>query len=446
VKRILARLGGPGLGASLVRASVGSAILRIAGLGFGFLLALLLARTLGPASYGIYGTAMAIIAVLTVVAELGMPRLVTREVAAAELAEDWDRIRGVLAWSRRVALGISLAIALAVGVWAWVGWGSEPILLLTLLIGIAWVPLVTLSNIDAAALSGLRHLIKGQISEVLLRPALFAMFLFLATIFALPLTPVSAITLSIVSAAIAYCACAILLRANLPHEVRGQPRTEESQSWLKSALPIALSDGVRVGQAQVVIMILAAMADDATTGTYRAAASIFVLFALPEAMFNLVTAPIMARLHNQGDRARLQRMMFWAAAASTAATLVLVAPFIIFGEELVVLLLGEEFRATSAPLAILSIAAVGIAANGPTLVLMNIAGHDREVVRSGAIALVVLLVTAVPLIGLMGTNGAAVAFGISSFLWRLVVRQRAKSLLGVDPSILSFRAAQAREA
>lgn len=439
MRKLASFLTGSGLGATLVRASLGSAGLRIAGLGFAFLLTLQLARVLGPASYGIYGTAMAIVAMLTAAADLGTARLVTREVARAEAARDWARMRGVLHWSRRLTLTLSLAFIIAVASWTWLDWNSDPDLLATLLIGVVSVPLVTLANIDAAALAGLRHFIKGQLPEVVLRPALFSLFLFVASLMAIPLSPASAIGLSVASAAIGYGTAAVLLRANLPREIRHERPVVESKAWFRSALPIALSDAVRVGQGQLAVLILAAMADNVTTGTFRAAASIFVLFIIPEAMFNLICAPIMARLHSEGEHARLQRMLFWAAAASTLATCLLVSPFLFFGEGIVTLLLGEEFRAASAPLAALGIAAILIAATGPGLVLMNMAGQDREVVVAGAISLLVLVITAGPLIILMGATGAAVSFGISSFLWRAIVRQRSVRILQLDPSLTSFR-------
>ncbi|MDP8913834.1 MAG: oligosaccharide flippase family protein [Pseudomonadota bacterium] len=439
LRKLASLLTGEGLGATLIRASLGSAGLRIAGLAFGFLLALQLARVLGPSSYGIYGTAMAIVAILTAAADLGTARLVTREVAKAEAARDWARMRGVLHWSRRLALTLSIGFIIAVASWTWLGWNSDPILLTTLLIGAVSVPLVTLANIDAAALAGLRHFIKGQLPEVVLRPALFSLFLFMASLLAIPLSPTSAIALSVASAAFGYATAAVFLRRTLPPELRLERPIVEAKAWFRSALPIALSDAVRVGQAQLAVLILAAMADDVTTGTFRAAASIAVLFVVPEAMFNLICAPIMARLHSQGEHARLQRMLFWAAAASTLATSLLVSPFLLFGEGLVALLLGEEFRAASAPLEALGIAAILIAATGPGLVLMNVAGHDREVVAAGAISLLVLVITAGPLIMFMGATGAAVSFGFSSFLWRAIVRHRGLRILHLDPSLASFR-------
>src|SRR5690606_41939833 len=107
IARLRDYLGGAGLGPVLVKAVTGSAGLRIAGMGFGFLVGVQLARGLGAEGYGTYGVAMSIIALLTVPTEFGLPQLLTREVASAQVRQDWARMRGILRWSSRVSLLLS---------------------------------------------------------------------------------------------------------------------------------------------------------------------------------------------------------------------------------------------------------------------------------------------------------------------------------------------------
>lgn len=110
---------GDGLGALLIKASIGSAGLRVTSMLLSFLVGVLLARNLGPSGYGIYALVMAIIALLTVPTEFGLPSLVTREVAVARAEKDWGRIRGVLSWANTVVAILSLSL---LGVTA--GWVS----------------------------------------------------------------------------------------------------------------------------------------------------------------------------------------------------------------------------------------------------------------------------------------------------------------------------------
>src|SRR5690606_23744752 len=110
-------LSGNGIGAVLVKAVAGSAGLRIAGMGFGFLVGVQLARGLGAEGYGIYGVAMSIITLLTVPTEFGLPQLLTREVAAAQALGQWGKMHGILRWSVQSSLGLSVLVVLGLLAW-----------------------------------------------------------------------------------------------------------------------------------------------------------------------------------------------------------------------------------------------------------------------------------------------------------------------------------------
>jgi len=87
---------GDGFRARLVRGGIGSAAVqagsRVVVLGLG----IVLARGLGPDGYGIYAYASAVLTVLIVAAEAGVPTLLMREVAASYARQEWGLLRGVL--------------------------------------------------------------------------------------------------------------------------------------------------------------------------------------------------------------------------------------------------------------------------------------------------------------------------------------------------------------
>src|SRR5690606_3420617 len=128
--------------------------------------------------YGTYGLAMSIIAMLTIPTEFGVPQLLTREVAAAQVNGDTGRIRAVIRWGRRTVLSTSGAVAVLVLGWLW--WsrkGFTSPLGMTLAAGLVMVPLVAVGNLQSASLRGLQHIVKGQIPDTLLRPVLFSLLL-----------------------------------------------------------------------------------------------------------------------------------------------------------------------------------------------------------------------------------------------------------------------------
>jgi len=97
----LATLMGPAasLRGRLIRGGLGSLALKLGSTALGFLLAILLARTLGPEGYGVYAFVFAIVSLLAIPTQLGLPQLVVRETAKAQAAEQWGLMRGLWRWS-----------------------------------------------------------------------------------------------------------------------------------------------------------------------------------------------------------------------------------------------------------------------------------------------------------------------------------------------------------
>ncbi|UWX04051.1 oligosaccharide flippase family protein [Pseudoxanthomonas sp. NC8] len=300
-------LSGTGLGPVLIRAVTGSAGLRIAGMGFGFLVGVQLARGLGAEGYGIYGVAMSVIALVMVPTEFGLPQLLAREVAVAQARQDWGLMKGILQWSSRVSLLISLPIGVGVATLLWLsghGWGSP--LGIILLAGTGMVPLVAQLSLRAAALRGLQQIVRGQLPDVLLRPMLHSLLLFLVPLWAMPLTPELAMVLGVVAATIALALAFHMLRKAFPEEAREANPVVDTRSWWSSAWPMAMTEGMRLLQAHLLFLVLAAMASLSDLGIYRVASSVVLLITMPISLFNTVSMPLIARLHARGERAKAE--------------------------------------------------------------------------------------------------------------------------------------------
>lgn len=432
---------GPGLAPLLIKATVGSAGLRIAGMIFGFGVGLVLARELGAEGYGIYGVAMTVVALMTVVAEFGLPWLIIRETAASQVEANWGKLRGVLDWSIRVSVLNSAAVIVLFLLFLVTSdreFGS--VLHRTMLAGLALVPLVALANLLGASLRGLQHLVWGQLPEVLIRPALHCALLFTLYAFAVPLTPTNAMLLGALSTGIVLCLSWLMLWKLMPSAARIAVPIIESYRWRWSAIPMALSEGVRVLQGHLVILLLGALSTMAMVGIFRVASSMSLLAAVPATLMNVICAPIISRLYRQADKPRLQRVLTWVAAGMSLGTLALTLPFYIWGEQILLLLFGEYFQAANAPLLIICGGNLVASMMGPGAILLTMTGHEKRVTRALVIALVGLSALAAPLIHVYGVNGGALASAISMMLLSAILMLDAYRLLGVDTSLLSLLA------
>ena len=431
-------MSGFGLGPMLIRAVMGTGGLRLAGMAFGLLIGILLARGLGAEGYGIYGVAMSIIALLTVPTEFGMPQLVTREVAKAQVHQDWAGLHGILRWSTRAILGITLLLAiLVISSFLVLGTDQGSKIMPAVLVGLVMVPLVALANVKGAALRGMQHIVKGQLPDSLFRPMAFAVTLWVVPVLWGGLTPLSAMVSGVVSAAVALLVAIYLLRGELPDRGNSPAAALPTQGWWASAFPMAMTEGMRGLQGNIAILIMGWLMAEAAVGEFRVAQSVSVLIWVPVTIFLLVGSPVISRLHAAGDIGKLQRLLGLLSAGMTAGTLVLILPLLVGGEFLLARVFGGEFAQANDPLLILCVGGIIFSSLGPGVILLNMTGHERRVTRAFTISVVSLMLVAIPLIHYFGTNGAAVANVVGISVGSIIMWRDSLRILGLDSSLLA---------
>ncbi|MFW6089999.1 MAG: oligosaccharide flippase family protein, partial [Gemmatimonadota bacterium] len=77
-------------------------MLRVSSAAVSLVVSILLARMLGPEGYGIYAFAYAVIMLLALPAQAGLPTLLVREVARYEADERWGLLAGLLRRSNQL--------------------------------------------------------------------------------------------------------------------------------------------------------------------------------------------------------------------------------------------------------------------------------------------------------------------------------------------------------
>lgn len=430
---------GSGAGPVLVKAATGSAGLRIAGMGLGFLVGVQLARGLGADGYGVYGIAMSLIALLMVPTEFGLPQLVVRETAANATKGNWGKISGLLGWSVRVSVlswltvGLFVLVTLALSE-QYIGRDLSA----ALLVGLALIPLVAIGKTQGAALRGLSHIIKGQVPDVLLRPGIQSVLLFAVAALAIPLTPAMAMALGVISAGIALTAAVVMLRRAFPLGVlRASPETD-AKGWRSACVPMAMTEAMRILQGHLATILLGVIASASAAGIFKVATAVSIIIALPTGVLISVISPSVSSLFVSGDMARLQKLLTWSSFGMTFGAFVLSLPFLVAAPVLIELVFGGDFVGAAVPMQILCAGAILTATAGTAGTLLNMTGNERRVRRASFEALVVLAVIMPPLIFWSGASGAAVATVITSLGWRLRMVRDCRRLLGLEPGLLSL--------
>ena len=438
LKRARIYVTGEGLGPFLVRSVAGSSAVQLGGMILTFLVGVQLARGLGVAGYGYYGIAMAVVTLATIPASVGIPKLVIREIAAAQSRNDNGIVFGVLRWAERVCWRISAVIATIIAVAAAVAWTSGlGNVAIAVLLGVPMIVLLPLASIRGSALRGLNHIVLGQLPIGLVRPLAMSILLFAAFSWGLRISATSAMALNSVTVAGALVLASYWLASKLPQR-RGSRWTGNTRGWIASSIPMALTDAIQNLQVQLAILVLGALLTAAEAGLFRVATTISIVVGAPMTTISLVALSPFASLHATGDYIRLQKVVTHCARLQFAVVVCLALPLLIAAGPILAIAFGQSFASAAGTLKILVIGQIINAAAGPNGAVLNMTGHERRVSRAVFVGLALNIVSVVFFSPSLGSVGGAIGVVASQICWNALLWADAKNRLSIDTSVLGL--------
>ena len=428
---ILGQLRGP-----IARGAAGTFALRVFQTGLRFLISVALARLLGAEGYGAYTFALACVSLLSVPALLGFDGLLVREVASYLARERWASLTGLLRRARQMTLVASFGLALAGAGLAWAFSGQlarpMPIVFWTALFAL---PFLAQTRVIQATMIGLRHITAAQVPETVFQPALFlALIGATALLLTGRLDAQVAVGLYGVSASAAFVLATGLARRARKAVVQRTTPEYATGAWLRSAVPFALTSGLNVLGGSLGVLMLAPMQGAQATGIFGIANAAAALIALPLIAINTPLAPALSAVFAEGDKAKVQRLATKAARGAFVLCLPLVLVYVVFGTW-ILWLFGEEFTAGYMALVILSIGQIVNAGMGSVGVLLQMTGHERDVARGVALALLLNFLVNLALIPEWGPAGAAGGAAGNVILLNFLLAGRVRRRLGIGPTV-----------
>lgn len=421
-------------GAALARRSIASLALKLLHAVLTVVVAVLLARALGPAQFGVYAFAFAVTTVLAIPVQFGLPMLVVREIAAGRARSDAAAIQGIWRFSLRFVLVGSALVILAAAIALALGWGQlASASRWTFLWTLTLVPLLALGALYGAALRGFDRVVLGQLPDHVLRLAIFATSILTILAWGGELTAPRAMGLHVNAAALALLAAyAFLDRVHSVRSIGGEADPARFRRWMLATMPLGFIAAAQIVNTRADTLLLGIFSGAESVGLYQVAVQGAQAVALALGAINLVVAPRFAQLHQQGDTANLQRLVTLSARAVVLMAVPVVLILIIFGGWIIRWAFGAGYQSAHLPLAILVVGQLANAGFGSVGVLLNMTGHERATARGLALAAGLNLVLNFALIPSFGVNGAAAATAISLLLWNVMLWQSARLLIGID--------------
>ena len=408
----------------------------------GMVVAVCLARMMGVEDFGVYSYVVAIVTVVSIPVQIGLPQLVVRETAKAQVAEAWSLMAGLWRWASLAVLSMSITVLLiAILTWLIFGLSTDTVDLSVVVIALVLIPLIALGNIRGAALRGLRFVVVGQIPEFIIKPFSFIFFLILVYYFGgTHLSVKNAFILNLVSAAVAFIVGISLLRRYSPKQIYSLQNKYhyKYRYWLKSLLPFAIMGGIQVVDKQTDILMLGLIGEMKEVAVYKivVTGASLVVFGLSAA--NMVFSPHFARLYEQKEYEKLQALVTDCARVIMLISVPAALVVILFGSEMLEILFGKEYKIGYPALIILVVSQLVNATFGPVGFLLNMTGHEADTTKIVAVGAIINVVLNALLIPAYGINGAAIATMISVFTWNLLLCRKVWIKLNINSTVFKF--------
>jgi O-antigen/teichoic acid export membrane protein len=396
----------------LLRSAAGSFGIHITSTALNFLVSIVLARLLNTEGFGIYSYAIAWVSLLSIPANLGLDKLLVREVAVYKTKSDWGLMGGILKWSNLVVLSISIVLAILTALMAWGIKGNNQ-MFIPLCIALVTLPLTALRNLRLSAMKGLHQVVKSLIPEMIIGPILLLILTGLSYLFhPEKIAPTWLLTLYLISTIITFILGAFWLFQALPKELKTVPSNYTIKPWLGSAFPLMFIGAMQIINARTDIIMLGAMKGSESVGLYVVVNRGVQLIIFSQMAVNTVLAPTIASLYAEGKREKLQRIVTKCSQGVLAISLLVTAALIIFGKWFLGIF-GSDFSQAYTALVILSIANLINAGSGSVGFLLSMTEHERFLAITIATTAALNVLLNFLLIPIWGINGAAVATGIS---------------------------------
>lgn len=376
-----------------------------------FFIALLLARNLGAADYGLYVLSISAASIFAGISLLGLDDAMVRYVAILSGRRDRDGVWGTM----QIGLGVSVLAGTLMGAVLFIaaqpiaqGLFQEPRLTPLLRLFAFVVPFLTVSNVLAGTARGFRRMDYSAFAEnVVMSLVRLVLVAILSLVNGLSLYTAGVIFgISDVAASVTLI---ILVNKVFPlgeafHHV---PR-RDLRAVFGFALPLWLSGLLRQFRRNIQTFILGTMAAASSIGVFAVASNVTLVGHVWLLSILVAVKPILAQLHDRRDQEGLAHLY----ATSTRWTLALNVPFfllLVLYPHAILSIFGETFVAGTTVLVILAFAELMNAGTGICGPMLDMTGHTRVKLANTVLWTLLLIGGDALLIPRWGVVGAATA-------------------------------------
>lgn len=369
----------------------------------------LLARLLGPREYGAYAMLLATAMLLAIPFTTGLPKAMTREIAAARVQDDPGRLRCIIK-NGQTLFAIMVPILAVGAILAWTLGLSIAGTSTGILVSAALAPILAADANRIAVMQGLGQAIKSQIPDMLVRPLGTAVIVVILLITVEHVDAPAGAFAYAASAVIGLVVGYLMLRPSLADIPKQEPKNHPTwRKFLPLVGTLSILGGSKSLTANVDIILVDIYSSLEQAGQYKVALAGLAVVVLGYNAIQAVSYTRIAEAVPLNDKQSIlhhsDRALLWGTVLSLA-TLVAIAAV---GIPAINFIYGPEYRPAWAILLILGAGFTLGQALGPAENIAMLAGSQLAAAGCIIIGVVTTVVLAAILAPGQGMLGVAIA-------------------------------------
>lgn len=423
-------------GGRLNRSVFHALLFRLSGLGLIFLLQVILARLMGPKTYGDYTVIITTINLILVLSVFGFDSSILRFLPSFIAKKDFASANGFVRFSYRTVAFLSIVCSIGLFIFLLLKHKkpNEIAYSEALLWGVFLIPFLAFMYQASAVLRALNKIKTSLLSVYFLFPVLMGISCLYYYYSHNNRLPVDAAMLINLGCSATICIF-IIRRANksLKKQVPSEITAFEGKKWLSVSSILFLTTALDLLLRQSDILMVGYFLNHTNAGYYSVAAKLALLASIGLSVADYVFMPKIAALYESRQLIKLQQFIRNSSLQILSITLPVVF-LLLLGGKWILSFFGKEFSSSYIPLVILLFGQIINAMTGMVGGLMTMTGHQKTFFAFYLIAFIMQFFLNIILIQSIGIIGAAIGSSVSMVFLNLCAYTFVKRKLKIKAS------------
>ena len=399
------------------------------------------ARRLGIGDFGLYVYVVSVMGLVGSIAALGLPTLITRNIAAWAATADWRRFNGMMRFGVLATLASALLFGvILLGCSVFMGKiRATPGFSAAIWLGVGIMVVQCVDVAVAGILQGMHVVARSLIPQAIIVPICLILFVMLMWALHRPVDAVKLLAVQLGTGVGLEIYQLASLGWRRPAESIGGGLEINWSGWLRNALPFLGNGILFVVNTQADTLLLGYFKGSESAGIYQVGTRGAQLVVLCLGAIATAMQPRLAGLHVSGDQRAISRIVTSMTRLAFVVAAVGAAFLFAFGKLLIHDLFGPGFIPAVSVLFILVLARLVNASVGSLGPYLAMTGKETLMLKGLAGEAGLNIILNILLIPHWGLNGSAFATGISMSVVNLSQAFYVYRRWGVDTSFIGIR-------